>query len=251
MCLPMRGDGDAVSGWVGLGRRVEAAAQTPLAAGLADELSQPLTAVGTTARAVSRLLKAGEAEQSELLEAFEQIDRQVVRASEIIRRLRDLLSVGQRHRSRTQLHVLIREVVDTLAAEFKAARIRVRLQTSKKQPAVAIDDVQISLVVQNLLRNALEAMQQGPVSGRILTIATQNNREQVQISISDRGPNVNPALTRRLFEPFFSTKPQGLGMGLALSRTIIQAHGGELSAEANPDRGMTFTFSLPLSQETP
>ena len=243
------------AGWVGLARRVTGADEPPaearLAAGLAHELNQPLTAIGTTARAGARLLRAGDAETDELTDAFDQIARQADRAAEIIRRMRDLMTREKRHRARADLNQLAREAVRLFAPDLKANKIKARLDLDPKLPTVVVDEVQMSQVLVNLVRNALEALTQAPVSQRVLTVTTRREKQAVTVAVSDRGPGLSVDVVNRLFEPFVTTKPQGMGVGLALSRTFVEAHGGQVHARPNPDRGITFTVTLPLTPEHP
>lgn len=251
-CLPM-GAGGAATGWVGMARRKGGgqSEEARLAAGLAHELNQPLTAIGTTARACARLMQNEQVDEVEVAEAIDQIARQAERGIEIVRRLRDLATQGRRHRARTDVNELIREAAQLLAADLKHTRVRLRLDLDPALPTVMADAIQIGQVLVNLLRNSCDALLETAVTQRAITVTTSHDARSVTITISDRGPGLSLAVVGRLFEPLVSTKPQGMGMGLALSRHIIQSHGGVIVARNNPDRGACVSFTLPSSPEKP
>lgn len=252
-CLPIGEGSGAALEWVGLARRKGGgqSEEAKLAAGLAHELNQPLTAIGTTARACARLMQTDQADEVEVAEAIDQIARQAERGIEIVRRLRDLATQGRRHRARTDLNELVRESAQLLAADLKHTRVRLRLDLDPELPVVTADAIQIGQVIVNLLRNACDALLETAVTQRAITVTTTHDERSVTITVSDRGPGLALAITGRLFEPLVSTKPQGMGMGLALSRHIIQSHGGVIIARNNPDRGACVSFTLPLPPEKP
>ncbi len=228
----------------------EATLESQLAAGLIHELRQPLTAIGTTARASNRLLRSGNADLAEITDAIDQIARQADRANMIMQRMRDL-GRGQRQTARVDLHQLVRESLKVLEAEIDAAEARVRLEFDGRMPTLLADPVQIGQVLVNLLRNAIEAVTEVPQARRIVEIETTWGEREVSVVVRDHGPGLGLAVVQRLFEPFVTTKPLGMGVGLALSRSILQAHGGQLAARNNLDRGATFTFTLPLLTDEP
>jgi signal transduction histidine kinase len=244
-------------GWVGLARPKPgphdglSAGELELTAGLAHELSQPLTTIGTTARACVRLIRSGEGDPAELLEAAEQVARQAERAAEIIRRLRDLVTEGKRYSSPTDLNELVQETTQLLRADIEKAQVALCLRLAPDLPPVVLDRIQISQVLGNLVRNALEAMQATPAGDRQIEIETARTDGEVVVSVADRGTGLSVEMVNRLFEPFQTTKPHGMGVGLALCRSIVQAHGGRIAARPNGDRGTTFFFSVPLGRDTP
>jgi signal transduction histidine kinase len=261
VCRRLPGRSRLGRGWVGLVRPRAAAPQAvpdgpsagelELTTGLAHELNQPLTTIGTTARACVRLLQSGQSEPAELLQAAEQIARQADRAIEIIQRLRDLITEGKRHETPTDLNALVGETMQLLIVDLNAASLAPRLRLAPDLPPVLLDRIQISQVLVNLIRNALEAMQAIPASERRLEIATEHDRNEARVLVRDHGTGLTVDMLRHLFEPFQTTKPHGMGVGLALCRNIIQAHGGRIAARPNVDRGTTFFFSLPLGKERP
>jgi PAS domain S-box-containing protein len=214
-----------------------------MAAGLAHEINQPLGAIANYAQGCSRRLRAG-GDPAELLRAVDQIAAEAIRAGEIIRRLRGLIRKEEPCRDWTDLHQIAANALSLLEAETRHHGIVAGV--AGEHPRVYADPIQIEQVLLNLLRNGVEAMADRANGRRELAVRFSATGETIEVAVSDTGHGL-PAAAQRVFDPFFSTKPGGLGMGLSISRTIIEAHGGRLWATANPDGGTTFRFTLPTA----
>lgn len=215
-----------------------------MAAGLAHEINQPLSAIVNYARGCVTRLRSGMAEREDLLFAIEQIAAQALRGGEIVRRYRRFLRAGTAHREPVNVNTVVENVVRFMQTEAQADGAVIRLALAEQLPAVPGDGVQLEQVVLNLTRNGLEAMRDG--SPAELWIRTSVDASEIAVAVEDRGRGVPQDLQERIFDAFFTTKPDGLGMGLSICRTIVEAHGGRLSATANPEGGTTFRFTLPL-----
>ncbi|MGH7789735.1 MAG: PAS domain-containing sensor histidine kinase [Candidatus Binatia bacterium] len=220
-----------------------------MAAVLAHEVNQPLTAIVSYAKGCAHRLRARPDDVEPLLSAMEEIAAQAVRAGEIIRRLRGFVRKSELQRQPVQLNALVREVLRFVDAEARERNIRVPVELQADLPLVEVDTVQIEQVVLNLLRNALEAIDDPPGERPELTIRTRCTGQEVEVAVSDTGAGLPAALAAEIFEPFITSKPEGLGMGLSICRTIVEAHGGRIWNSANPAGGTTFCFTLPLPPE--
>lgn len=218
-----------------------------MAAGLAHEINQPLGAIANYATGCVRRLKSGGAQHEDILRIVEQIAAEALRAGTIIRRLRSLIRKEDSRHEWTDLNDLTADALRLLAADMRHASVSVQLSFAEDLPNVEIDSIQIEQVLLNLLRNAIDALADTPAAQREICIATTRAEdEQVQVTVRDRGGGLQEDMGETIFDPFVSTKPNGLGLGLSISRTIIEAHGGRLWASANPDGGATFAFCLPI-----
>jgi C4-dicarboxylate-specific signal transduction histidine kinase len=219
-----------------------------LAAGLAHELNQPLAAILTNVQASRRLLLTEPPRIELLREILDDIAADDVRASEIIRRMRALLKKGRTEIQALDLNELTRDVLRLLASDAILRRVRVRPLLEPDLPGVCGDRVQLQQVILNLLVNGLEAMTETVPARRHLEIRTVHSDDSwVEIMVRDHGPGIPSEVLSRLYEPFFTTKRDGLGMGLSICRSIAEAHGGHLQASNNPDGGATFAFRLPMA----
>ena len=217
-----------------------------MATGMAHELNQPLTAINTMAGISLRIMEKDDLQSDNLSEALEEISTQAIRASEIIRRLRQFVSKQSPDRKLVNLNDLVREVVRFITSDLKKESVELRLELAENLPLVPADSIQIEQVLLNLMRNSVEAMQQAEYKTRLLSIHTDSKETDVQVSISDTGPGLDPEILNRLFEPFLTTKPTGMGMGLSISRSIIEGHHGHLWADSESGRGAKFHFTLPI-----
>jgi PAS domain S-box-containing protein len=218
-----------------------------MAAGLAHELNQPLAAIVSYTQGCVRRIANG-VEPGELLNAMKQVTNQAQRAGEIIKRLRAFVSKGEPQRNIVQVNAMVREVLSMAKIDMRKHEATVRLRLTEQLPEVNVDMIQVEQVLLNLVRNGMEAMANTDPEQRELVIRTFVNDEQkVELCVSDAGeglPDSNQP--DKVFDAFFTTKKEGMGMGLAISRSIIEAHGGRLWATSNPDRGTTFHFTLPV-----
>jgi PAS domain S-box-containing protein len=224
--------------------RLSAAGQ--MAAALAHELSQPLTAAANSVAAARRLLAKGGEEIVTASEVMGEAGEQILRAGQIMRRLREFVSRGE-----TEKRV---ELVSTMVEEARALALRgpdaldvqVRLHFEPNARHVLVDRIQIQQVLVNLMRNAIEAMDAS--RRRELDVATSLRDERmVEIAVTDTGPGLPDDIAARLFEPFVSTKPNGMGLGLSICRSIVEVHGGRLHCETNTGGGTVFRFTVPVA----
>jgi signal transduction histidine kinase len=217
-----------------------------LSGALAHELSQPLTSILANAEAAQHLLRRQPADLHDLSEILQDILTEDRRAGQVVHRLRALLKRGEMRLQRVDAGELVREVLELARGELITRRVTAATSVDRDLPAVLADRVQLQQVLLNLILNASEAMSATAPAERtlLLTVRAASLRD-VQVSVRDCGTGIPPALIERLFEPFVTTKPEGLGLGLSISKTIVSAHGGRLWAENNPDRGATVHCLLP------
>jgi PAS domain S-box-containing protein len=214
-----------------------------MAASLAHELNQPLAAIVNYARGCARRLAGSDGAPPEVLEALDRIATEALRAGDVVRGLKRVVRKEPPREMQTDLNDVAREAMALVRPEASDREIRFLLELSIDPPRVRADRVQIEQVVLNLLRNAVEAITQPP---GLICLSTVVVDGRAVVTVSDTGHGISADLLERVFAPFFTTKTSGLGMGLSISRTIIEAHGGRLWAEANADAGMTFSFTLTL-----
>lgn len=217
-----------------------------MAAALAHEVNQPLSAIATYTAACTRLLDQGDEGIEDVRRALTQINAQAHRAGEVIRRIRSFTRSRELSRRTIDIASLLEEIRPLAELDAKANSVALRLDLAADLPEVTADVVQIQQVILNLLRNGVDAVRQAPAERRqlLLRVGLAAARE-IRFEITDRGEGVAEAVRPRLFTPFFTTKSAGMGMGLAISRSIITAHGGALDCHNNPGGGATFWFTLP------
>jgi C4-dicarboxylate-specific signal transduction histidine kinase len=217
-----------------------------LTASIAHEVNQPLAAVVANADACVAWLSRATPDLAEARSAAERATQGATRASEVITRIRSLITKTTPEKSSVQMNQVIEETA--ALAEGQAARIHVaiKLELSPDLPIVLGDSIQLQQVILNLVVNGIEAMTSVSDRPKLLTLRTQpENKAQIRVSVQDSGVGLNEDVMRRLFEPFFTTRAKGMGMGLSISRSIIEAHGGRLWAESNGSGGASFHFTLP------
>ncbi|RAK56825.1 PAS domain S-box protein [Phenylobacterium deserti] len=214
-----------------------------MASALAHELNQPLAAIANYVKGSERLLGAEEINRDKIKGALSSAGEQALRAGQIIRRLREFVAKGEADRRIESLPKLLEEAGALAMIGGKERGVRLRFEIGRKVDLVLADKVQIQQVVLNLMRNAVDAMEDTP--RRELTVSARPMPEDmVQVSVADTGPGIAPEAMDQLFQPFFTTKAAGMGVGLSISRTIIEAHGGRIWAEPNAGGGTTFHFTL-------
>ena len=221
-----------------------------LTASIAHEISQPIAAVVTNAQAGLDWLGAGPSNLAQVRQTLNYIVNDGMRASEVIDRIRGLIKKAPPKRESLEINKAVREVAELTRGEAVKTRVKVRTQLDEGLPPIQADRVQLQQVLLNLMINAIEAMRGVPEGSRELTITTaRDGTGDIVVSLRDSGPGVDPKEADRLFDAFFTTKAEGMGMGLAICRSIIEAHGGRLWASANEPRGAIFQFTLPLQAE--
>ena len=215
-----------------------------MASTLAHELNQPLTAVASYLKGAGRLLDAGEASGIAMArDAIERAAQQALRAGQVIRRLRQFVERGEGDRQAENLAKLIEEACALALVGAKQSGVQVSLVFDSTSTHVLADKIQIQQVLLNLVRNAIEAMQE--VTRRHLILSTHRlDGETVRVDVADSGPGIAPEIADQLFQPFVTTKQAGMGVGLSISRTIIEAHGGRIWVDPNPEGGVIFHLTL-------
>ena len=218
-----------------------------MAAALAHELNQPLAAIVNYTRGCERRIQAGTAQPEDLLQPLREVSEQALRAGEIIRRIRRFVRKAAPKEERVNLNDLVQEVARLAEPEGEQRGIHLRLDLGSSLPLVRVDTIQIEQVILNLVRNGFEAMEGNGTGAREVAIRTSAPESNVvELGVCDSGEGLPRDMVDKAFEPFFSTKTNGLGMGLGISRSIIEAHGGRLWATPNAQGGMTFRFTLPV-----
>jgi signal transduction histidine kinase len=217
-----------------------------LTASLAHEINQPLAAILTNARAAQRLLAAGNAEREEIGEILADIAADDQRAGEVIRRMRALLRKDESAPMTLDVNDLVTEVVGLVRGEMILQNVSLALELLPGLPRVHGDRIQLQQVLLNLMMNALDAMKETSGGNRKVTVrSSAPDARTVQVSVEDAGTGLPVDKFEEVFEPFVTTKPHGMGLGLAICRSIIQSHGGRIGSANNTDRGATFWFTLP------
>jgi PAS domain S-box-containing protein len=215
-----------------------------LTVSLAHEIKQPMAAAVTDAKTCLRWLDRDEPDLPEARDAAARVVKDVIRASDIISRIGLLFKKGASQRELLDVNEIIEEMIVLLRNEANRYSISIRKKLTNDLPEITADRVQLQQVLMNLMLNGIEAMKDLSPAGE-LTIHSRRENGQAVISVSDTGVGLPPERAHQIFEPFFTTKPEGTGMGLTISRSIVESQGGRLWATANPERGVTFHFTLP------
>ena len=221
-----------------------------MASGIAHELNQPLTAIMSFAQASRRMLELNASNTEEYKAILERIAANAELAGEIIRRVREFARKGEPRKVPGALPLLIHEVVGLLEPELRQGDVRISCQFEEDLPSVLGDLIQVQQVMVNLVRNAIEAIVDRGMQTREIHISAHCHPDhQVAVAVRDSGPGIPQAIIEQLFDAFVTTKPQGLGVGLSICHTIIDSHGGRLSAESAAGDGAVFRFTLPAIEE--
>jgi C4-dicarboxylate-specific signal transduction histidine kinase len=222
-----------------------------MTASLAHELSQPLSAMVTNANAGMRMIDRGKEDPNILRAILSDVASDGRRAHDIIQNVRNTIKKGDSNRCRVNLNELVTNVAHAIGADAMAHSCEVETSLVKDLPLIEGDPVQIQQVLVNLATNAFDAMRHTPPGRRKVEISTAGNGDkEVHVSVRDHGTGIHSEVHGRLFDRFFTTKEQGLGMGLAIVRSIVEAHGGDIQAENVADGGARFFFTLPVTKKT-
>ena len=221
-----------------------------MAAGIAHEVNQPLSAITLYSDACKRLIHAGKIGTQQHLDSLNKIGDQAHRAGEVIRRIRSLGEQSDMEYQRHDLNEVVRKSLDLAGTYAGFHDFRLRVVYGEDLPAVAVDEVQVQQVILNLINNAVEAQLQEKNDDAILITTGAADDGTLEVTVTDTGGGLADGLEDHLFEPFFSTKEGGMGIGLSISRTIIDDHGGSLGFRPNRDVGSVFYFRLPAAQVT-
>jgi PAS domain S-box-containing protein len=220
-----------------------------LTSSLAHELNQPLTAILSNAQAGSRFLSAPTPDLAEVRGALEDIAQDAKRAGEVIRQMRALVRKDEPHLEPLDLNRVISDVVRLLHSDMLVRKVQIALELAPKLRPASGDNAQLQQVMLNLVLNAFDAMKDVPEGKRTVILRTrQLDAASIQVEVSDVGTGISPDQLVNLFEPFRSSKREGLGLGLSISRSIVEAHQGRIWAENNPDHGAIFYFTLPVHE---
>ncbi|MER9123435.1 PAS domain-containing protein [Mesorhizobium sp. M0959] len=226
-----------------LARASQAASLAELSASIAHEVNQPLAAIVANSNACHRWLSAEPPNVGRAKITAERIIRDANSAADVVSRIRALFRPSLEMRTSTPIPSVVAEARDLMAEEAMRRRVRMDIDVESNLPLVAFDRVQIQQVLVNLIRNGMEAMDT-TAGDKVLAMRVRRIEDTIQTEVSDRGPGIERP--NKIFEPFFTTKGNGMGMGLAISRSIIESHGGRLWAENSMPRGATFIFTLPV-----
>jgi PAS domain S-box-containing protein len=222
-----------------------------LSGSIAHEVNQPLTAILSNAQAALHLLTKNSPDLVEIRDVLEDIVHEDNRAGEVIHRLRSLLKKGERKMESVNINDVVRSTISLLNSELIGRDISVRLDLENDELLTQGDSVQLQQVLLNLVMNAMDAMASTPMDQRSILISTRETKTgMVDVLVKDRGHGIRPKENGRLFEPFYTTKNHGLGLGLSLCSTIIKSHQGKLTLINNEGGGAVAGFSLPLQQPT-
>jgi two-component system sensor kinase FixL len=220
-----------------------------MASALAHELNQPLAAIVNYVQAARRLLQAGNSPiPPKVTDVMDKAVAQAARAGEIIRHLRSFISKGDSEHRSEDLNKVVEEATALGLVGAKESGVSVRWALHRDPIPVIVDKVQIQQVVFNLVRNSIEAMAEHPLPHDLLVSTGLPDARMAEVSVSDTGPGLATKVQAQLFQPFITTKEKGMGLGLSICRSIIDAHGGRMWATPNADRGVTFRFTLPIPE---
>ena len=214
---------------------------------LAHEISQPLTAILSYAQATQRIIKNKEPQLQEILQYIINDDQ---RAAEVIKRMRYLLKKSKPKPESLNFNIIITDTVALIAPQITTKGKVVKFQLDKNLPLIFGDRIQLQQVVLNLISNSLEAMEEERDSHELIVRTSYKDIRTILVEVEDSGNGILPENLNKLFTHFFKSKPDGLGMGLSISRSIVEAHGGHLDARNNPNRGATFYFTIPVNMKT-
>lgn len=215
-----------------------------MASTLAHELNQPLAAIASYATGCRNKLSLGNVNPVELTNILERISRQADRAADIVRRVRNLVRRSDPKRESHHINELVRDAINLLEPDARQRNIRFELELGDIIPALEVDRVMIEQLLINLIRNGMDAMRDVAESLRVIRIRTEMKDQEMLLSVIDRGHGIPPEVAEKLFSPFFTTKKDGMGVGLNICRSIAELHGGQLRFEPNPEGGTIFIFAL-------
>ncbi|MET7015310.1 sensor histidine kinase [Uliginosibacterium flavum] len=220
-----------------------------MASTLAHELNQPLSAITSYSAGCLNTLKAGRYDEKQFTDILGKINHQGQRAGRIIHRIYGFVRRSESRRERTDVNAAVLEATGLLETETLRRKVRLQIELGMDLPAIIGDRVMIEQLLMNLLRNGMDAMKHKPDTERVLRVTSEAVGDGVRLAVSDRGAGVSPEIADRLFDSFFTTKPEGMGMGLKICRSIAEQHNGRLWFEASPEGGTTFYLQLPQGRE--
>ena len=217
-----------------------------MASGIAHEVSQPLTAVSTYAQACRRLLGADMTDKTLILDVLDRISKEALRAGEVLHRLKDLIRKRESERVICDIGELFRGIENLAEIDGRLHDIRVLFELDDALAEAAVDEIQIQQVILNLIRNGIDATEEGDPQNRDVIVRATHVDNDIRISVTDHGCGIPQDADYQLFQPFYTTKESGMGMGLSISRSIVTAHGGRMWFTRNLEGGTTFYFTIPI-----
>ncbi len=222
-----------------------------MAAGIAHEVNQPLTAVATYAQVSLNIIKAKNPDLGKLAEIIAKTQQQALIAGQIIHRMKSFANAHVKHCSMTDINALIYSSVDLCRTELKQNNIKLIFELKDNLPAVYVDKLQIEQAIINLIQNSIDVLKSLPdTKQRLVFIHSVLERENIiQIRVKDNGPGLDKEQQQKIFMPFYTTRTDGMGMGLSISRSLIEAHEGTLRFMSEAGKGATFYFTLPVGKE--
>ena len=217
-----------------------------MASGMAHELNQPLAALVSYCGTALKLAREMPSLPAGYIDILERASEQAHRAGEVIRHLREFVSKGSNNKSRVVLDKLIQGVIDLVSWELRDSDIQVVFQQDPRAHEVCVDKIQVEQVLINLVRNSIEAIRGAGIFGGQVDIATRLTADgSIEVSVADNGPGIDPSMSNSLFDPYQTSKETGMGMGLSISRSIIEAHNGKLWADEQRQQGALFSMRIP------
>ncbi len=220
-----------------------------MATALAHELNQPLSTIAAFAHGCTRRLRAGSATLQELHEPLETIAQQAERAGEVIRHVREFVRRRELRLGAADVNQIARSVAHFAEIDARQHDAVLRLELAPALPPAHADPIMVEQVIGNLVRNAIDAMTEARSPRREITLRTAERDGAVEIEVADTGPGIDAAVAERVFEPFYTTKHDGIGIGLSISRSIVEAHGGHIEIDSTAVGGARLRFSLPLAMQ--
>ena len=218
-----------------------------MASGMAHEISQPLSAIINYTRGCVRHLESGQHDNSRLTEVMQKAVTQAERAGEVIQRLKNFFCKGQLVKTPCKINSILRETISLIRHDLTSSKTKIDLNFEKDLPFITADRIQLQQVMLNLMQNAIDAMRDMNPTERKIRIETNTlSKETVAITVNDTGPGFSKEVVHKVFKPFFSTKAHGRGMGLAICRSIIEAHGGVFTINPNTSNKSWIRFTLPI-----
>ncbi|HEY8219255.1 MAG TPA: ATP-binding protein [Methylobacter sp.] len=222
-----------------------------MASGIAHEVNQPLAAISSYTQVSLNLINIESPDMVKLTDVLHKTQQQALRAGRIIHRMRAFVRSYSKHRASTDINALVHDAVGLCIAEFKQNDIKVTFELENNLPPVHVDQIQIEQVIINLIRNSIEALQNQSVEQhRQVVISTRLSLKNcIQVSVTDNGPGLDADEQQQILSPFYTTKADGMGMGLSISRSLIDSHEGSLGFNSQPGKGATFYFTLPHAEK--
>jgi C4-dicarboxylate-specific signal transduction histidine kinase len=224
-----------------------------MASGIAHEVNQPLAAVSSYSQVSLNLVNAETPDLVMLSEILYKTQKQALRAGQIIHRMRDFVQSHSKHRSTVAIDTLINDAVSLCVTELKQNDITLTVELDHNLPPIYADHVQIEQVIINLVRNSIDALKQLPLKQtRQLSIISHvtTNKAYIKVEVTDNGPGIDLEQQQKILMPFYTTKTNGMGMGLSISRSLIESHNGSLHFSSQPGKGTTFYFTLPIKEQS-